>query len=248
MKKDNYRKILREKFRAANQLETGPLTEEDEEYLRILAEARANHAKIKAARQEARKRLAARAAAVFIVAALVSSSYLLGMKSDTKASADPDDEVKVVQQGDNIIIGPGVSEKDENVGVVKFTYKDTAALPERIRDDMHFINSNIIKLEKIVVTMINECICIDAYYNLEGKTIRVYEEIVPHNSKYITMLSESAIVWKDNGNTIYIDDSGNNDVYSFKLDERLISIYVEENCPEKEIEAIVHSLEKTKMD
>ena len=124
MKKDNYRKILSEKFKAANQLETGPLTEEDEEYLRILAEARANHAKIKAARQEARKRLAARAAAVLIVAALISSSYLLGMKSDTKANADNDDEVKVVQQGDNIIIGPGVREDDENVGVVKVVYYD----------------------------------------------------------------------------------------------------------------------------
>ena len=136
MKKDNYRKILSEKFRAANQLETDHLTEEDEEYLLILAEARANHARIKADRQAARKRLAARVAAVLMVAALVSSSYLLGMKSDSKASADPDDETKVVQQGDPEIYA---------------NYPNIEVFPDTLVEKAGFLEMEGVKVENIVV-------------------------------------------------------------------------------------------------
>lgn len=191
MKKDNYRKILSEKFRAANQLETGPLTEEDEEYLRILAEARANHAKIKAARQEARKRLAARFAAVFIVAALVSSSYLLGMKSDTKASADPDDEVKVVQQGDNIIIGQGVSENDENVGVVTKTYYRLEDVPEEVLESEAYIESNRLKFIKAKLKQGRNIFFVTVCYTDEdGQQVEIEEEKTLRTENATTIISE----------------------------------------------------------
>ena len=130
MRKNDYREILSEKFKTASQLQTGPLSEEDEEYLRILAEARAVHAVKKAEREAAQraakealqKRMTTSLAAVVLLAALLTGSYILGLNTDIRASADPDDEIKVVQQGDNIIIGPGVSENDENVGVVTYTY------------------------------------------------------------------------------------------------------------------------------
>ena len=180
MRKDDYRKILSEKFRAANQLETNHLTEEDEEYLLILAEARANHARIKADRQAARKRLAARAAAVLIIAALVSSSYLLGMKSDSKASADPDDEVKVVQQGDNIIIGPGVSEGDENVGVVTKTYTKLSRLPIEMRHRVESIENQNLMFTKAKM-VIGKSIETQIYYfedKNHSEIIIIFEKII----------------------------------------------------------------------
>ena len=243
MKKDNYRKILSEKFRVANQLETGPLTEEDEEYLRILAEARANHAKIKAARQEARKRLAARVAAVFIVAALVSSSYLLGMKSDTKASADPDDEVKVVQQGDNIIIGQGVSENDENVGVVTKTYYDIKSVPEEILEKANLLVSDEIQFNKLKYVKSNESVNITTYYRTreQGFTVAVSYNDSKIKRKYI--FKETDFTFEFKGVTIYTSRQDQGVVYSLEL-ENIVYII---NLPKEEklkIEALLVDLFK----
>lgn len=242
MKKDNYRKILSEKFKAANQLETGPLTEEDEEYLRILAEARANHAKIKAARQEARKRLAARAAAVLIIAALVSSSYLLGMKSDTKASADNDDEVKVVQQGDNIIIGPGVSEDDENVGVHKVIYTNVESIPQNILSEIQVLDEDMFEFQKAIVSISKEARMVDVYYEDDNK-----EEVIIHFQNNINkiILVESIEYNREEkykGSKIYIKDHEHHQSISFLRDNQLVTVSLPKLYAENKKETIFNSL------
>lgn len=243
MKKDNYRKILSEKFRAANQLETGPLTEEDEEYLRILAEARANHAKIKAARQESRKRLAARVAAVFIVAALVSSSYLLGMKSDTKASADPDDEVKVVQQGDNIIIGQGVSENDENVGVKKKIFLKIEDIPDEIKEEIYVINSEkyIFKKLQIIENSQGEIEAATLYFENKDIVAMFQGSILGKNNTDIA-IKDLQKEWMYKDYIIKQCAYDNENAYYIVFKNRRIVILAEENCPEIKIEAFLDDL------
>lgn len=241
MKKDNYRTILSEKFKAANQLETGTLTEEDEEYLRILAEARANHAKIKAARQEARKHLAARVAAVLIIAALVSSSYLLGMKSDTKASADNDDEVKVVQQGDNIIIGPGVREDDENVGVVTKTYYRLEDVPEEVIEEIYVLNNTSFQIKKIELFENTDTENITLYYeDIDGNSLIIRKQ--QSNQKQTIVLHDLAQEREINGQTVYESSTGGMKTYLLNIDSVVYRISMTESTGTNKNEALIYDL------
>ena len=127
------RKLIGGKLREARMADNSPMTEADAEYYRILAEARATHASKENTRKSAKKHAFTSAAAILLILAVAGGSFILGMQSDVRASADPDDERKVVQQGDNVVIGSGVSEDDENVGVVTKTYYSLEDVPEDIR-------------------------------------------------------------------------------------------------------------------
>lgn len=243
MKKDNYRKILSEKFKAANQLETGPLTEEDEEYLRILAEARANHAKIKAARQEARKRLAARVAAVLIIAALVSSSYLLGMKSDSKASADPDDETKVVQQGDNIINGPGVSEEDEYVGVKRKTYYNIEDMPDSLKEKLCIVENKKYEFRKMQIIEAGDGTIEAAmqYFNSEDIVAIIQGKILDDKNSQ-TMIKDIRKEWMYKDFLIRHCTYDKENAYFISTENAKVIILAREGCSKTKIEAFLDDL------
>ena len=243
MRKDNYRKILSEKFRAANQLETDHLTEEDEEYLLILAEARANHARIKADRQAARKRLAARVAAVLMVAALVSSSYLLGMKSDSKASADPDDEVNVVQQGDNIIIGPGVSEEDENVGVKVRNYFNVNDIPAEIKEQIIDARKMGYKIQRVkVVENEDGDIARVTTYLEDEELIAIVQNQGTYKLNTQFAINELEDEWTYNGHVIRKGAYDNGNIYHFIIDDVEIAIIVRNEWDKIKIEVLLNDL------
>ena len=58
---------------------------------------------------------------------------MAGMTMRESASAGKDDETKTVQQGDSVVIGSGINEKNQNVGVSIKTYTDIEDIPEDVR-------------------------------------------------------------------------------------------------------------------
>lgn len=170
------RKLIGGKLREARMADNSPMTEADAEYYRILAEARATHASKENTRKSAKKHAFTSAAAILLILAVAGGSFILGMQSDVRASADPDDERKVVQQGDNVVIGSGVSEDDENVGVVTKTYYSLEDVPEDIRIKIITLESFDLDIEKIKVNVSKSGIGIDTkYYSNNNNLVEISE-------------------------------------------------------------------------
>ena len=158
------RKLIGEKLREARMADNSPMTEADAEYYRILAEARATHASKENTRKSAKKHAFTSAAAILLILAVAGGSFILGMQSDVRASADPDDERKVVQQGDNIVIGNGVSEDDEHVGVVTVEYNDITDIPSNIIENNTILNVDGYEFSKMIVKTGINISSIETYY------------------------------------------------------------------------------------
>ena len=99
-------------------------------------------------------------------------------------------------------------------------------------------------LQKVKVVVSDNNMSIDAYYELDGKEFRVHEEVFSSDVEPFTVLNERARVWENSGKLIiYFDDSGHSDVYSFLLEKSVMSLFVPTDFLQKEIEAIIYSLE-----
>ena len=90
-------------------------------------------------------------AVVCVALCLVWGGFMAGMTMRESASAGRDDESKTMQQGDSVVIGSGVSEDDENVGVSTKTYTNIDDIPEDIRNEICFLDSDEFELEKVKV-------------------------------------------------------------------------------------------------
>ena len=88
-------------------------------------------------------------AAACVAICLVCGGFIAGMSMRESASAGKDDETKTVQQGGSVVIGSGVSETDQNVGVSIKTYTDIEGIPEDLREQIHFLDSDEFELEKV---------------------------------------------------------------------------------------------------
>jgi len=145
------RKLIGEKLREARMADNSPMTEADAEYYRILAEARATHASKENTRKSAKKHAFTSAAAILLILAVAGGSFILGMQSDVRASADPDDERKVVQQGDNIVK----------------TYYNEDDIPDEIFKKSGIIQIEGLLFEKIKVKTANNVCTTETYYMLD---------------------------------------------------------------------------------
>ena len=71
-----------------------------------------------AEKKKKRKKAMIGLAAACVALCLVCGDFVAGISMRESASAGKDDETKTVQQGGSVIIGSGVSEDDQNVGVI----------------------------------------------------------------------------------------------------------------------------------
>ena len=136
-------KRLGEKLEAAYMLEDiGPVMSREEFHRRIQT----------AEKKQRRRRTMLSFAAACVALCLVCGGFVAGITMRESASAGKDDETKTVQQGGSVVIGSGVSENDQNVGVSTKTYTNIEDIPEDIRKEIHFLDSDEFELEKVKVT------------------------------------------------------------------------------------------------
>lgn len=236
------RKLIGEKLREARMADNSPMTEEDAEYYRILAEARANHAAKENSRKSAQRHVFTSAAAILLILAVAGGSFILGMQSDVRASADPDDERKVVQQGDNIVIGSGVSGDDENVGVVTKTYYSLEDVPEDIRKEIPTLNEFDVK--KIKVNKSQRSLFLDLTYNDANFTdseILISKDIICNESKVeVFIYEQEKFQYKEID--VYKSHDGKGATYYFKNKNVIYNIYDYEEAIGNKIEDIIDDL------
>ena len=176
----DYEKRLGERLEAAYmQEDIGPVMSR-EEFHRLIQTAE---------KKKKHRRTMLSLAAACVALCLVCGGFVAGMTMRESASAGKDDETKTVQQGGSVVIGSGVSENDQNVGVSTKTYTNIEDIPEDIRKEIHFLNSDEFELEKVVITdsaklfqsksfysaSLGEIIIKENYKKVEGVSAMLYD-------------------------------------------------------------------------
>lgn len=139
----DYEKRLGERLEAAYmQEDIGPVMSR-EEFHRLIQTAE---------KKKRRRRTMLSLAAACVALCLVCGGFLAGMTMRESASAGKDDETKTVQQGGSVVIGSGVSENDQNVGVSTKTYTNIEDIPEDIRKEILIIQKNQLTFDKIIIS------------------------------------------------------------------------------------------------
>ena len=197
----DYEKRLGERLEAAYmQEDIGPVMSR-EEFHRLIQTAE---------KKKKHRRTMLSLAAACVALCLVCGGFVAGMTMRESASAGKDDETKAVQQGDSVVIGSGVSENDQNVGVSTKTYTDIEDIPEDLREQIHFLDSDEFELEKVKVTNFKTIQQITTSYSFGQKDLLLVDE------KYYTEDDAKMIVLKNAGTA---KNYNGKDVYEKFYDE-----------------------------
>ena len=163
-------------------------------------------------------------AAACVALCLVCGGFVAGMTMRESASAGKDDETKTVQQGGSVVIGSGVSENDKNVGVSTRTYTNIEDIPEDIRKEIHFLDSDEFELEKVKVVEGQTHIVFELYYTKYEEVIIIKEELNVTSEQFDTMISDCNEVFLHNGKEVHCRRFDNGDYVLFYNDDMLISV------------------------
>ncbi|MGN0735558.1 MAG: hypothetical protein ACI4LP_07085 [Anaerovoracaceae bacterium] len=184
-------------------------------------------------------------AAACVAICLVCGGFIAGMSMRESASAGKDDETKTVQQGGSVVIGSGVSENDQNVGVSTKTYTDIEDIPEDLREQIHFLDSDEFELEKVKVMCTNNKQHYILFYsnrvNRENQ-IEITEQsnILAGQSQKI-ILPEAEAKYSVENVEVFIEQTKKGDVYTFQSDNVIFYVSIKGQHQIK-IEALVKDL------
>ena len=202
------------------------------------------HRLIQTAEKKKRARRALMSFAVVCVAlCLVWGGFMAGMTMRESASAGRDDESKTMQQGDSVVIGSGVSEDDENVGVSTKTYTNIDDIPEDIRNEICFLDSDEFELEKVKVVKNKDVLDITTYYKNGPSEIIIQQTAIFSESQLLHFLKENNIEWNVGEITLYernYDDTYS--IYSFVYMDRIFNVILEKIDSKEKVEAIIYDL------
>ena len=232
--RSDYEKRLGEKLEAAYMLEEIPQGMSREDFHRLIQAAE---------KKKKRRRNMLSLAAACVALCLVCGGFVAGMTLGESATAGNDGETKIVQQGDSVIIGSGVGENDENVGVSTKTYTSIEDIPEDIRKEIHFLDSDDFELEKVKVAENKDVLDITAYYNGNlGELIFQETEVAPQKQS-LQILKENNKAWISGETVIYVRTTEDfSRIYSFIYQEKTFNVIVSKDVNEEKIKAIIDGL------
>lgn len=201
-------KRLGEKLEAAYMLEETPQGMSREDFHRLIQAAE---------KKKKRRRNMLSLAAACVALCLVCGGFVAGMTLGESATAGKDGEKKTVQQGDSVVIGSGVGENDENVGVSTKTYASIEDIPEDIRKEIHFLDSDEFELEKVkVVVGDRNKVASMQYVNRKGETIEITEKVLLDGSNDRMVMNDISDIKQYKGKDIYIKNENIKEWYYFR--------------------------------
>ena len=234
--RSDYEKRLGEKLEAAYMLEDiGPGMSCEEFHRLIMA----------AEKKKRRRRSLLGLAAACVALCLMCGGFMAGMTMRESASAGKDDETKIVQQGDSVIIGSGASENNQNVGVSIKTYTDIEDIPEDVRKEIHFLDSDEFELEKVKMIKSRNAVDIFLYYTEGIEDIIIKETGLLSETQKQVILKNSDNLWKLGDLEIFAGENDQGMVYFFIKDEIVYSVLSNKSISKEKIEAIVVGLNKS---
>ena len=229
----DYEKRLGERLEAAYmQEDIGPVMSR-EEFHRLIQTAE---------KKKKHRRTMLSLAAACVALCLVCEGFVAGMTMRESASAGKDDETKTVQQGSSVVIGSGVSENDQNVGVSTKTYTNIEDIPEDIRKEIHFLDSDEFELEKVKVTKGKNALWAVLYYYSDKEQIVISEENGNMEEQKTTVLYNKEDKWECEDGIIYQETCNGKTSYSIIKSGKVISIRTENGMEREKIEALFKGL------
>lgn len=196
------------------------------------------HSLIKKAENGKRKRrILTGAAAASVALCLIFGGFVAGMSMRESASAGRDDDTKTVQQGSGVVIGSGVSENDQNVGLSTKTYTKIEDIPEDIRKEIHFLDSDEFELQKATLICSKNLYQFNATY-LDSKNRQIAIKEKNTNDNVASTISTEK-QWRYRDITVYENICDMEDVYYLFYEDMLISISIEKDI---KIEAVLNDL------
>lgn len=215
--RSDYEKRLGEKLEAAYMLEdNGPGMSREEFHRLIMA----------AEKKKKRRRSLLGLAAACVALCLVCGGFMAGMTMRESASAGKDDETKTVQQGDSVVIGSGINEKNQNVGVSIKTYTDIEDIPEDVRKEIHFLDSDEFELEKVkIVEGENIFKLMFVYMTKENERVEVDETQIEKKDQ-ISAIGDVEQEWMYKGIKIFEKKDEDVSWYGFVKDNKVYNIRV----------------------
>ena len=201
-------KRLGEKLEVAYMLEETPQGMSREDFHRLIQAAE---------KKKKRRRNMLSLAAACVALCLVCGGFVAGMTLGESATAGKDGEKKTVQQGDSVVIGSGVSEDDQNVGVSTKTYTDIEDIPEDLREQIHFLDNDEFELEKLkVVVGDRNKVASMQYVNRKGETIEITEKVLLDGSNDRMVMNDISDIKQYKGKDIYIKNENIKEWYYFR--------------------------------
>lgn len=234
--RSDYEKRLGEKLEAAYMLEDIEPGMSREEFHRLI---------LAAEKRKKRRRSLLGLAAACVALCLVCGGFMAGMTMRESASAGKDDETKTVQQGDSVVIGSGINEKNQNVGVSIKTYTDIEDIPEDVRKEIHFLDSDEFELEKVKMIKSRNAVDIFLYYTEGIEDIIIKETGLLSETQKQVILKNSDNLWKLGDLEIFAGENDQGMVYFFIKDEIVYSVLSNKSISKEKIEAIVVGLNKS---
>lgn len=194
----------------------------------------------KAERVTKKRRVLTGVAAAGVALCLIFGGFVAGMSMRESASAGKDDETKTLQQGNGVVIGSGISENDQNVGVSTKTYTNIEDIPEDIRKEIHFLDSDEFELEKVKIIHRNRnnTLFILYYRNTGDKTVKITEERENSGDKGIVVFAGEEQTYRDLKMFKEVCDEGIS--YSFVYKELFMNVLLYDKG--QKIEAIIDDL------
>lgn len=229
----DYEKCLGERLEAAYmQEDIGPVMSR-EEFHRLIQTAE---------KKKKHRRTMLSLVAACVALCLVCGGFVAGMTMRESASAGKDDETKTVQQGGSVVIGSGVSEKDQNVGVSTKTYTNIEDIPEDIRKEIHFLDSDEFELEKVKVVESGKNKNINSFYREDDSTVTVNQDIGEIRDAEAIVLYDKKEQWEYSGDVIYKSEGDKFDSYVVINSAEIITLGIDKGTNREKIEAIFDDL------
>lgn len=229
----DYEKRLGERLEAAYmQEDIGPVMSR-EEFHRLIQTAE---------KKKKHRRTMLSLAAACVALCLVCGGFVAGMTMRESASAGKDDETKTVQQGSSVVIGSGVSENDQNVGVSTKTYTNIEDIPEDIRKEIHFLDSDEFELEKVKVVNDTKYKTFNLIYLDENdNSITINEEVSSAHKSIESIIRDFDEEYEYKDLIIYKRKKNGSLWYTFQNKQTIYTIIIEMKM-ENKIEAILNGL------
>lgn len=231
--RSNYEKRLGEKLEAAYMTEDIGSGMSREEFHRLIQTAE---------KKKRHRRIMLSLAAACVALCLVCGGFVAGITMRESASAGKDDETKTVQQGSGVVISSGVSENDQNVGVSTKTYTNIEDIPEDIRKEIHFLDSDEFELEKVKVVERGQRRAFSTLYFCDiGCTLVVNQEMICEQDSLNSIIRTSDREYQYNGIMIYEKEETNKIWLTFERDGSIYNITLPLDAENKK-EALLESL------
>lgn len=196
----------------------------------------------KAERVTKKRRVLTGVAAAGVALCLIFGGFVAGMSMRESASAGKDDETKTLQQGNGVVIGSGASENDQNVGVSTKTYTNIEDIPEDIRKEIHFLDSDEFELEKVKVTVGKDSRVIDIKYRDGEKEIEISQKDYEKGSQINSVLLNKEKYAQKNGYEIFCERCDDGDVFCIVKGNVLCYVFFSNEIEEQKEKVVIDDL------